>query len=147
MNFARERIGGPLRLLSVAALALGSVSIAVAADWPVFKPGQWRFERTMQGSEPVPQKVSTTECQDPTADQKAQRDMLAKAGCKFSPLAQSGRTYRYTADCKMGNMTSSSASVLEVDGPEAFTITVESTVDGSKSREVLRARRVGDCKP
>ena len=147
MNFARERIGGPLRLLSVAALAFGSISIAVAADWPVFKPGQWRFERTMQGSEPVPQKVSTTECQDPAADQKAQRDMLAKAGCKFSPLAQSGRTYRYTADCKMGNMTSSSASVLEVDGPEAFTITVESTVDGSKSREVLRARRVGDCKP
>ena len=147
MNFARERIGGPLRLLSVAALALGSISIAVAADWPVFKPGQWRFERTMQGSEPVPQKVSTTECVDPTADQKAQRDMLAKAGCKFSPLAQSGRTYRYTADCKMGNMTSSSASVLEVDSPEAFTITVESTVDGSKSREVLRARRVGDCKP
>ena len=147
MNFARECIGGPLRLLSVAALALGSVSIAVATDWPAFKPGQWRFERTMDGTGPTPQKISKTECVDPTADQKAQRDMLAKAGCKFSPLAQSGRTYRYTADCKMGNMTSSSASVLEVDGPEAFTITVESTVDGSKSREVLRARRVGDCKP
>ena len=147
MNFARECIGGPLRLLSVAALALGSVSIALAADWPAFKPGQWRFERTMDGTGPTPQKISKTECVDPTADQKAQRDMLAKAGCKFSPLAQSGRTYRYTADCKMGNMTSSSASVLEVDSPEAFTITVESTVDGSKSREVLRARRVGDCKP
>jgi hypothetical protein len=147
MTLARERIGGPLRLLSVAALALGSISIAAAADWPVFKPGQWRFERTMQGSEPAPQKVSTTECLDPTADQKAQRDMLAKAGCRLSPPAQSGKTYRYTADCKMGNMTSTSASVLEVESAEAFTITVESTVDGSKSREVLRARRVGDCKP
>jgi hypothetical protein len=147
MTLARERIDGPLWLLSVAALALGSVSIAVAADWPAFKPGQWRFERTMQGSEPAPQNVSTTECLDPAADQKAQRDMLAKAGCKFSPLVQSGRTYRYTADCKMGKMTSTSASVLEVESAEAFTITVESTVDGSKSREVLRARRVGDCKP
>ena len=79
MNFARECIGGPLRLLSVAALALGSVSIAVAADWPAFKPGQWRFERTMDGTGPTPQKISKTECVDPTADQKAQRDMRAAA--------------------------------------------------------------------
>jgi len=138
---------GPLRSLSLAMLALGSVSIAAAEDWPAFKPGQWRFERTMEGTGPTPQKISKTECVDPTADQKAQRDMLAKAGCRFSPLAQSGRTYRYTADCKMGKMTSTSASVLEVESAEAFTITVESTVDGSKSREVLRARRVGDCQP
>ncbi len=134
-----------LRSSSLAILALGCVSIAMAADWPAFKPGQWRFERTMQGTDATPRQVSTTDCVDPAADQKAQRDMLTKAGCKFTPLTRDGSAYTYSADCRMGRMTSTSKSVLEVESAEAYSIRVESTVDGKTSREVLRARRVGDC--
>jgi hypothetical protein len=118
---------------------------ASAADWPTFKPGQWSFERTMSGAGAPTDKVSTTECTDPTADQKEQQAMLTKAGCQFTPLAQSGKTYRYSATCKMGGMTSKSDSMLEVESAEAYTVTVDSTVDGKKSHEVLRARRTGDC--
>jgi len=58
---------------------------------------------------------------------------------------QSGKTYRYSATCKMAGMTTTSDSVLEVESADAYTITVDSTVDGSKTHEVLRARRAGDC--
>ena len=130
--------------LLVAVLTLAAPG-ALAADWPVFKPGQWTFDRTMttQGSAPV--KVSRTACADPTAEQRSQRAMLAKSGCQFTPLVQSGKTYRYAATCQMAGMTITSSSVLTVESAEAYTITVDSTEDGVKTHEVLQARRVGDC--
>jgi len=134
-----------IRVLSVVALMACAVPIAVAADWPTFKPGQWTFDRTMTGADAPARKVSASECTDPTADQKEQQAMLAKAGCQFTPLTQSGKTYRYSATCKMAGMTTTSNSVLEVESAEAYTITVDSTVDGDKTHEVLRARRTGDC--
>ena len=134
-----------IRLFALAALMACAVPIALAADWPTFKPGQWTFDRTMTDMGAAPQKVSTSECTDPTADQKAQQAMLAEAGCQFTPLTQSGKTYRYTATCKMAGMTTTSNSVLEAESAEAYTITVDSIVDGDKTHEVLRARRTGDC--
>jgi hypothetical protein len=99
----------------------------------------------MTGEGAAAKKVSTSECTDPTADQKEQQAMLAKAGCQFTPLAQNGKTYRYSATCKMAGMTTTSDSVLEVESAEAYTITVDSIVDGDQTHEVLRARRTGDC--
>ena len=131
-----------LRRLLVTALASSVIPLALAADWPVFKPGQWQFERTMEGNGPK-QKISTSECMDPTAEQQKQRATLAKVGCQFSPLVQSGSTYRYSATCK--TMGATSNSVLEAQGAEAYTITVESTLGNTKTHEVVTARRVGDC--
>lgn len=145
MTAIHGRSRTPLRVFSIAALIACSVGTAAAADWPTFKPGNWTFDRTMTGTGSTPDKVSHTECTDPTADQKEQQAMLTKAGCQFTPLAQSGKTYRYSATCKMAGMTTKSDSVLEVDSAEAYTITVDSIVDGSKTHEVLRARRIGDC--
>ena len=84
-------------------------------------------------------------CAIPIADQQAQRAMLAKAGWQFTPLTQSGKTYRYSATCKMAGMTIKSDSILTVESAEAYTITVDSTEDGVKTHEVLRARRLGEC--
>ena len=36
-------------------------------------------------------------------------------------------------------------TVREAESAEAYTITVDSIVDGDKTHEVLRARRTGDC--
>ena len=71
--------------------------------------------------------------------------MLAKAGCQFTPLVQSGKTYRYSATCKMAGMTIKSFSFNAMETTEAYTITVDSTEDGVNTHEVLRARRIGDC--
>lgn len=141
----RPSISTAIRLFSLAALLTLSTSIALAADWPTFKPGNWTFDRTLTPTGSTPEKISRTACTDPTADQKAQRAMLAKTGCQFTPLVQSGKTYRYSATCKMGGMTIKSDSVLTVDSDEAYTITVDSTEDGVQTHEVLRARRIGNC--
>ena len=141
----RPAICPAIRLLSLTALLALSTSIALAADWPAFKPGNWTFDRTLTPTGSTPEKVSRTECTDPTADQKAQRAMLTKAGCQFTPLVQSGNTYRYSATCKMAGMTIKSDSVLAVNSAEAYTIPVDSTEDGVQTHEVLRARRIGDC--
>jgi len=133
------------RVPALVALTTLAASIALAADWPTFKPGRWTFERTMSGPGSKSDKVSRTECADPTADQKEQQGMLAKAGCVFTPLTRTGETYRYSATCKMAGMTTRSDSVLEAEGPEAYTITIDSTADGTRTHEVLRARRIGDC--
>jgi hypothetical protein len=132
-------------MLSLAAFAACGVSLVVAADWPFFKPGQWQLERTMASAGKAPEKVSTTECFDPAAEQAKQRATLTRVGCQFSPLEQSGSTYRYSATCKMGGINSTSNSVLEVQSAEAYTITIDSVMGNTKTHEVLNARRVGDC--
>jgi hypothetical protein len=141
----RPSIRTATRLFSLTALLTLLASVALAADWPTFKPGNWTFDRTLTPTSSTPEKISRTECTDPTADQKAQRAVLAKAGCQFTPLVQSGKTYRYSATCKMGGMTIKSDSALTVDSAEAYTITVDSTEDGVQTHEVLRARRIGNC--
>jgi len=133
------------RVPAIALLTAFSVSIALAADWPSFEPGNWSFDRVMSGAGAAREKVSHTECTDPTADHHKQQAMLAKAGCQFSPLTQTGTSYRYSATCKMGGMTTRSDSVLEAVSAEAFTITVDSVIGDSKTHEVLTARRIGNC--
>lgn len=145
MTTTVTRTGTQIRVLSIAALMACSIPLALAADWPAFKPGQWQFERTIEGMGPTPQKVSRTECVDPTAEQAVQRGKLTKAGCTFSPTTQSGTTYRYSATCKIGGMNSTSNSVLEAKSTDAYTLTVDSITGDMKTHEVMTARRKGDC--
>jgi hypothetical protein len=145
MSRLQSRQRKPVYVLSFAAVAACGVSLALAADWPVFKPGQWQLDRTMQTAGQAPEKVSLTECFDPTAEQARQRATLTKAGCQFSPLEQNGRAYRYSANCRMGGITATSNSVLEAQSAEAYTITIDSVTGSTKTREVVTARRVGDC--
>jgi hypothetical protein len=145
MSSTSTRARPSIRALGSALLPLCVITSALAADWPVFRAGIWTFERTLTGQGPGSDKVSRTECADPTADQNAQHEILAKAGCQFTPLTQSGNTYRYSATCRIGGRTSQSDSVLHFESAEAYTITIDSVMDGARSREILRARRVGDC--
>jgi len=145
MTLARKPIGGSLGLTVSVVLALGATGIASAADEPTFRPGMWQFERTMDGKEGKPEKVETTECVDPTLNQKKQVEMLTRAGCKFEPVVQSDNSWRRKASCKMGEITTTSDSLITVDGPDAYSINVESVINGKKSHEELKARRGGDC--
>jgi hypothetical protein len=130
---------------ALATLATGAAALAQSVDWPVFEPGLWTFERTRATEGSTRDKVTRTECVDPTEEQRKQMDMLAKSGCEFTPLTRDGKVYRYSANCRMGGTTSSSESVLEVEGDDSYTITIESIVNGAKSHEVLRAKRTGEC--
>lgn len=145
MTLARKPIGGSLGLTVSAILALGGAGIASASDGPTLRPGMWHFERTIEGAGTKPEKIETTECVNPTLDQKRQVERLTKVGCEFEPVVQTGNSWRRKATCKIGNVTSSSDSVTTADGPDAYTVTVDNIVNGQKSHEVLRARRVDDC--
>jgi hypothetical protein len=113
-------------LLIASLLAVGMAS-ALAADWPAFKPGRWQFVRTMEQAGAKPE------------------EQLTRAGCKFSPLVQDGSKYRYSADCNMGGMRSSSNSLLDATSDEAYTITIDSVMGTVRTHEVVTARRLGDC--
>jgi hypothetical protein len=139
------RIDTAHRWALLAALAFAPMHVATTADFPTLKPGLWRFERTIEGAGAKPEKIETTDCVDPGRDQKEQLEMLTKAGCRFEPVAHSGNTWRRKSTCRMGSMTSTSESVTTADGPDAYTVTVDSVTNGEKSHEVLRARRIGDC--
>ena len=135
----------PTRIALAAVLVVWSAISGAAADWPVFKAGRWQLDRTVEGMGPKPDKVSKTECFDPAAERQKQQAMLTKMGCQFSPVTQTGSTYRFSATCKIGGTSSTSNSVLEMQSAEAYTITVDSVTGATKTHEVLTARRLGDC--
>ena len=122
---------------------------AVADDFPALRAGMWEFTRTVEMSTTsgTPQSIHTKKCTDPSSDFKRQNEMLAKGGCTFSPIARTGNTYTYSAACKMKGLSGTSKSVLTVESDSAYVIHVESNLGGENTRELLRAKRVGDCQP
>ena len=130
----------------LACLALIAGPAAAADDWPVLRQGRWQLERTIEGMGPTPQKISRTECIDPTANFRLQQERLGRAGCTFTPLTRRGNEYRYGATCRMAGTSTTSESVLTVESPEAYTLRVSSQADGTATKEVLVAKRLGDCR-
>lgn len=135
----------PLRTLTLAALLACGSSAALAGDWPTFKPGNWQYDHTIEKKGVTPQTFSTSRCIDPTADMTAQRESLKRAGCEIKPPTQSGTTYRYSTACQGKGKTTASQSVLEATSAEAFKLTTDTATNKSRFREVLTAKRVGDC--
>jgi hypothetical protein len=70
---------------------------------------------------------------------------VASAGCTFEPVVQDGNSWRRKSTCNMGSVSSTSDSVTTADGKDAFTVTLDSVINGKKVHEVMQARRVGDC--
>ena len=123
------------------------ISIAHAQDMPMFRQGMWEFNRTIEiPSNPgKPQTMVTNRCTNPTDDMKKRNEMLSKVGCKVSSVSKSGKTYSFTADCKIQNATVQSTSVMTVENDTAYSVEVESRSDAKSTKEVLKARRTGDC--
>jgi hypothetical protein len=139
-----------MTIATLAAVSLGLLPLpGQAEEFPAFHRGLWEFNRTldMGGGEKT---VSSRRCTDPGEDMRRQNAMFAKAGCKLSPISRRGSVYSFVADCKgagMGNVVSQ--SVISVESDAAYTVEIESSGDvgpaGGTRREVLKAKRVGDC--
>ena len=143
-----HQLGRTAARSAVAAL-LGAAALlgpaAIAGDEPAVRHGQWQFDRTMQSPGGAPQKLSSSRCADPAADWAAQRQKAAKLGCQITPTVHTGSTYRFTTTCRIAGVTVVSDSVLKVESPESYSVTVESDAAGTKTHEVLVAHRTGDC--
>jgi len=114
-------------------------------ELPALRQGKWNFQRTVGEK-----KLDVTKCTSPAEDMKKQNAILEKGGCQVSPVRKSGNVYTFTANCSIkgpsGAMISSrSTSVITVESDSAYKIEVDVVTDGQSSKELLVARRIGDC--
>jgi hypothetical protein len=136
----------PLLIGGVIAASLTAlVIVSDAQNLPVFRKGIWEFTRTVDKGSGKPQTIRTRKCTNPTDDMKKQNEMLTKAGCKFSPVTRSGTSYSFTAQCNIQGGSAQSKSVISVDSDDAYKVTVESHQGGQSAKEILVAKRTGDC--
>lgn len=122
---------------------------ALADELPVLTPGMWEFKRTVEshGAGGKPMNVETRSCTNPTADMRKSNEMLAKQGCTFTPVSKSGATYTFSSDCRIQGVRYQSRSVITVESASAYRVDVTSSGSGPSTKEVLVAKRTGDCKP
>lgn len=132
-----------MRIL-ITCILMGFAMPAIADEPPAFRKGMWEFNRDVDAGG-KPQTMNTQHCVDPTEDVKEQNEMLIKAGCKVSAVTRRGNLYSFTLDCVMQGITMQSESVITVESDSAYRIDVETKQGGTMTKEVLIARRVGDC--
>jgi hypothetical protein len=142
---ARRRRGAVLRPMLCLAL-LAATTAAAADDLPAFRKGQWEFERTIEAGGGKKQTIKSSRCLAPTEDMKAQNERLAKAGCKFTPVTRSGSNYTFGSQCTIQGIVANSTTTITPEGDSAYRLVVEGITAGEKTRDVLVAKRVGDCK-
>ncbi|HEY4698040.1 MAG TPA: DUF3617 family protein [Gallionella sp.] len=121
--------------------------IAIADDLPALQQGMWEFSRTVEDSKAAskPLKMTNKICTDPTSDMKKMNEALTKQGCKFSPVVKTGNTYIFTSKCTIQGVPMKSRSVLSVESNSAYKVNVTSTAGARSTKEVLVARRLGNC--
>jgi hypothetical protein len=129
--------------MTVGLATLGSVSDA--QELPSLQRGMWEFNRTLVDETGKTQVIAAKKCTNPADDMRKQNDMLTKAGCKSTPVTRSGSSYSFTSQCNIHGISVQSKSVMSVDGDTAYKIDIESQQDGAKTKELLVARRIGDC--
>lgn len=126
------------------ALALLLAAAAHADELPALKPGEWSYQREVDGRPLLRRK-----CADPTADLRQQHEQLTRAGCTVTPLKRSGASYTFDAACVVktpqGAVKSTTTSVITVQSEAAYTVQVRGTTDGKPTDEKLTAKRLGDC--
>ena len=129
---------------TAAILPLMLATAAVADDLPAFRHGLWEFDRSVDGGDGKPVALTTQKCTDPTADMKKKNEE-ALGTCKMSPVARSGNLYTFSAECTILGVSMQSKSVITAVSDSAYRVDVESLQDGITTRELLNAKRVGDC--
>ena len=132
-------------LLAIAVAIAASAQVAFAQSLPEFAKGKWEFTRTIESGGGKPQVISNTRCASPSDDMRARRDQASKAGCKMSPVSKSGSTYTYSVSCVVQGAPLESKSVMSVENPRAYKVQIQSSQGGKSTKELLVAKRVGDC--
>jgi hypothetical protein len=129
------------------ALSLSLSAIAFAAELPPFRKGMWEFNRTVDGQGPggKPATMTNKKCTDPSADMKRMNDMLSKQGCKFSARSAKANVYSFSSECQMQGISMQSQSIVTVESDSAYTVQVTGSGGGRSTKELLVAKRVGDC--
>lgn len=127
------------------ALILAAVPSVEAGELPPFRPGLWEFNRSVEAGRARARSSTKKECASPADELKKQEQILAQAGCKTSPATHDGNRHTFTADCVVQGMAMQSTSTLIVESDSSYRIEVASKQGPLTTKEVLVARRIGDC--
>jgi hypothetical protein len=130
------------------ALAASFVPLcAFAQELPPLKQGMWEIKRTVDlpGAAGQAQLIENRQCTDPSANMKRQNELVAKSGCKTSPVAKEGNAYTFSVECEIQGTRMQSKSTITFAGDSEYRIDIESQGGGRTTREVLSAHRIGDC--
>ena len=92
-----------------------------------------------------PQLRTVSKCTNPTEDIRKKWDMLAVQSCKFSPVTHDGNRYSYSSVCEKNGVTLQSKSVITVESDSAYRVETESHTNNQAQKEVIVAKREGDC--
>ena len=143
-----------MRALRIAALALAALAATPALphtskpdDPPVLRKGLWEYKRTLpgQGAGGKDAEIASKKCADPTAAFKTMGEMMAKQGCKFAPPSVKGNVRTTASECPVSGGVVTSESVMTLTGDSAYTMDITTTSGGKTSKQMLVAKRVGDC--
>lgn len=144
-RFIASKLVARCAFILAAALAAAAAS---AQELPALRDGLWEISRTIEAAPDTgaAQTIQARECFSPSAHMKKQQAMLQSIGCKLSPVDHVDNTYTFSALCGP-DAAGVSKSVLTIESDSAYSIRIESNIDGAPSQELLRATRIGDCPP
>jgi len=115
---------------------------------PTFRIGLWRFVRTLEIVNPqnVRQKLlerEMTRCVDPTHAMKATFSTNSIGSCHSSRPVKVNNKYTFSNRCDyMGPVR----TVITVQSDEAYTEVNELTVGQRLRKDLVTAKRIGDCR-
>jgi hypothetical protein len=120
---------------------------AVAEELPALRQGMWEIKRTVAvaGTAGPAQLIENRQCADPSANMKRQNELVAKSGCKTSPVARQGNAYTFSVECEIQGTRMQSTSTIMFAGDSEYRIDIESHGGGRATKEVRSAQRIGDC--
>lgn len=126
-----------------------------AQGWPVFRQGNWLFERSIsavggasgaKGAMPnavwVRVEPRVTRCVDPTESMKATFRPTTVGNCRSAQAVKRGKSYFFAQRCDyLGPVK----TVIAVESDSSYTEVNEQITGPSRKRDTVVARRIGDC--
>lgn len=131
----------PLLWLLVATLP----AEAAEDQWPQVRPGEWEFKTEVNG-----QKRLEISCADPIADVKASVLEMDQKNCKRDPVRKRRGSYVFEIECPAdgasGEGKLKGTFSLTATSDSAFRMESLSRVGDKSRREIVEAKRRGDCR-
>jgi hypothetical protein len=146
----KSRLGSQLGCLVMALGVAASLASPAKADdfsGPSFRKGMWRFVRTLEVvlHSKVKHRLLQQEalrCVDPTDAMKATFATLPVGNCQPAKPERSDNTYTFSSRCDYLGPVS---TIITVQSDEAYTEVNLVNVGELPRRDLVTARRVGDC--
>jgi len=143
-----------MRRFFALAIALGSVTSAVAQEFPKLKPGLWSQMTTTAGRAKAQPQASTLCLDDSTQQYVYRMSMGMMAGlCSKHDVKIAGNKITIDAVCDLGVTKMVTNSVMTLTGNTSYRTEARATFDPPlkntprESLTIIEGRHVGDCKP